>query len=125
MSEVSRRWPDFRVSGADLSPIVNPWPFRSWGIDIIGEIGPSSSKGDAYVLVATDYFTKWVDAKSYKVICQINVINFIKVHVIYRFGIPQSITVDNAIMFNGAAMKEFTTEFGIKKSNLYALICSS
>jgi hypothetical protein len=28
-----------------LHPIVKPWPFRGWGLDFIGEIHPSSSKG--------------------------------------------------------------------------------
>jgi len=44
-----------------LNPIVKPWPFRGWGIDLIVQIFPSSSKGHKFVLVATDYFTKWVE----------------------------------------------------------------
>jgi ribonuclease HI len=41
-----------------LHPIVKPWPFRGWGLDFIGEIHPSSTKGHRFVLMATDYFTK-------------------------------------------------------------------
>ncbi|KAL6321576.1 hypothetical protein AAG906_024569 [Vitis piasezkii] len=36
-----------------------------WGIDIIGKISPKSSSGHEYILVAIDYFTKWVEAASY------------------------------------------------------------
>jgi hypothetical protein len=45
-----------------LNPIIKPWPFRGWGIDLIGQINPPSSKGHKFVLLATDYFTKWVEA---------------------------------------------------------------
>jgi hypothetical protein len=45
-----------------LNPIIKPWPFRGWGIDLIGQINPSPSKGHKFVLLATDYFTKWVEA---------------------------------------------------------------
>nr|AAQ56305.1 putative integrase [Oryza sativa Japonica Group] len=36
--------------------------WRGWGIDMIGQINPPSSKGHKFILVATDYFTKWVEA---------------------------------------------------------------
>jgi hypothetical protein len=44
-----------------LHPVVKLWPFRGWGLDFVGEVHPSSSKGHRLVLVATDYFTKWVE----------------------------------------------------------------
>jgi ribonuclease HI len=47
-----------RVPTSALNPIIKPWPFRAWGIDLIGQINPSSSKGHKFVLLATDYFTK-------------------------------------------------------------------
>jgi hypothetical protein len=43
-----------------MNPIIKPWLFRGWGIDIIGQIFPSSSKGHKFIMVAADYFTKWV-----------------------------------------------------------------
>jgi hypothetical protein len=42
-----------------MNSIVKPWPFRGWGLDFIGEIHHGSSKGHWFILVATDYFTKW------------------------------------------------------------------
>jgi len=53
---------------------------------------PSSSKGHKFVLVAIDYFTKWVEAIPLKITSSTNVIDFISEHIIYRFGVPQSIT---------------------------------
>ncbi|XP_074347636.1 uncharacterized protein LOC141686502 [Apium graveolens] len=44
-----------------LTPMVSPWPFAMWGIDLIGEL--PKAKGDVkYAVVAVDYFTKWVEA---------------------------------------------------------------
>jgi hypothetical protein len=44
------------VPASALNPIIKPWPFRGWGIDLIGQINPPSSKGHKLVLLATDYF---------------------------------------------------------------------
>jgi hypothetical protein len=46
------------------------------------------------VLLATDYFTKWVEAIPLKKVTSENMVEFVKEHIIYRFGIPQTITTD-------------------------------
>ncbi|KAL6347582.1 hypothetical protein AAG906_026108 [Vitis piasezkii] len=51
----------------ELHALTSPWPFSIWGIDIIGKISPKSSNGHEFILVAIDYFTKWVEAASYEV----------------------------------------------------------
>ncbi|GKU89649.1 hypothetical protein SLEP1_g3763 [Rubroshorea leprosula] len=38
-----------------------PWPFSMWGIDVIGAINPEASNGHQFILVAIDYFTKWMN----------------------------------------------------------------
>jgi hypothetical protein len=48
------------VPASMLHPIIKLWPFRGWGLDFIGEIHPPSMSGHQFVLVAIDYFTKWV-----------------------------------------------------------------
>jgi hypothetical protein len=45
-----------------LQPMTISRPFEQWGLDIIGEITPSSLKQHKYILTATDYFTKWPEA---------------------------------------------------------------
>ena len=45
--------------------MTSPWPFVIWGIDIIGEITPKASNGHRYIIVAFDYFSKWVEVESY------------------------------------------------------------
>jgi hypothetical protein len=77
-----------RVPASALNPIIKPWTFRGWGIDLIGQINPLSSKGHKFVLLATDFFTKWVEAIPLKKVTSKNMIEFVKEHIIYRFGIP-------------------------------------
>jgi hypothetical protein len=45
-----------------MNPIIKPWPFRGWGMNMIGKINPPSSKGHQFILAIMDYFTKWVEA---------------------------------------------------------------
>ena len=51
-----------------LHTMTLSWPFSTWRIDIIGNIHPVASNGHEFILVAIDYFTKWVEAASYKVL---------------------------------------------------------
>uniref|UniRef100_A0A2N9HP23 Reverse transcriptase domain-containing protein n=1 Tax=Fagus sylvatica TaxID=28930 RepID=A0A2N9HP23_FAGSY len=49
-----------------LHTMASPWPFSAWGMDVIGAITPKASNGHEFILVAIDYFTKWVEACSFK-----------------------------------------------------------
>ena len=40
----------------------SPWPFAQWGLDIVAPF-PKAPGNKKYLLVATDYFTKWVEAE--------------------------------------------------------------
>jgi hypothetical protein len=45
-----------------LKPVVVSGPFQQWGLDFIGEIHPTSSGQHRWILTASDYFTKWIEA---------------------------------------------------------------
>lgn len=47
------------MSATDLHPIISLWPFAMWGLDIIGPF-PKGSGKKRFLLVETNYFTKWV-----------------------------------------------------------------
>jgi len=100
-----------------MNPIIKLWPFKGWGINLISQIYPPSSKGHKFILVATNYFTKWVEAILIKVVMSANMIEFVKEHIIYRFGIPQTITTNEGLMFTSGEFEEFTAGMGIKLLN--------
>ena len=41
-----------------LHTMASPWPFSTWGMDVIGAITLKASNGHEFILVAIDYFTK-------------------------------------------------------------------
>ena len=45
----------------NLLGMVTPWPFHTWGLDLVGPVNPPS-RGYIWILVATEYFTKWAEA---------------------------------------------------------------
>ena len=49
-------------SGGVLNPLSNPWPFAQSGLDIVGHF-PKATGNKRWLLVGTDYFTKWVEAE--------------------------------------------------------------
>ncbi|XP_024630746.2 uncharacterized protein [Medicago truncatula] len=103
-----------RVPASELHAIIKPWPFRGWALDVIGEIKPTSSKGYRYILVGIDYFTKWIEAIPLKDVTQEEVISFIQKFIIYRFGIPETITTDQGSVFTGRKMAKFAEDIGFK-----------
>ncbi|XP_050233412.1 uncharacterized protein LOC126681899 [Mercurialis annua] len=95
-----------------LHSIIKPWPFRGWAVDLIGKIYPPSAKGHTFVIVATDYFTKWVEVKPLKSPTQDEVIKFFKENLIHRHGLPETITTDQGTMFTGSDNVAFSKEYG-------------
>ena len=45
-----------------MVPITSPWPFAQWGIDIMGPL-PTRTRQVKFLVVAIDYFIKWVKAE--------------------------------------------------------------
>jgi ribonuclease HI len=106
-----------RAPASAMNPIIKPWLFRGWGMDMIGQINPSSSKGHTFILVATDYFTKWVEAIPLKKVDSGDAIQFVKEHIINRFGIPQTITTDQGSIFVSDEFVQFADSIGIRLLN--------
>jgi hypothetical protein len=69
------------------------------------------------VLLATDYFTKWVEAIPLKKVTSENMVEFVKEHIIYRFGIHQTITIDPETQFTFSEFRNFAESMGIKLLN--------
>ena len=54
--------PSIHQPGGVRNPLSNPWPFAQWGLDIVGPFLKATGN-KRYLLVSTDYFTKWVEAE--------------------------------------------------------------
>ena len=96
-----------------LHPTVAKWPFEAWRIDVIEVISPPSVKGHQFILVITDYFSKWAEAVSLAEVKTINVVNFIKHHVIHRAGVPRWIIYDNGPQFASQSFYQFCDKYQI------------
>jgi transposase InsO family protein len=97
-----------------LHSTIKPWPFRGWAIDFVGQIHHASSKCHRFMLVATDYFTKWTKVVPLKNMMHKEVIHFVVEHIIHRFNIPQSLTIDQGSSFISHQVHEFVESLKIK-----------
>ncbi|GKD68245.1 reverse transcriptase domain-containing protein, partial [Tanacetum coccineum] len=70
--------------------------FDVWGIDFMGPF--PSSRGNNYILVAVDYFLKWVEAKALPIKDARVVCTFLK-SLFARFGAPRAIICDRGTHF--------------------------
>ncbi|GJV61548.1 reverse transcriptase domain-containing protein [Tanacetum coccineum] len=82
----------------NLTPITSLWPFYKWEIDIAGPFleGPGKVK---FLVVAIDYFTKWIEAKPVATITGSQVKKFAWDNIVCRFGLPGEIISDNGKQF--------------------------
>jgi hypothetical protein len=100
-----------------MNSIVKPWSFRGWGLDFISEMHPKSYKGHQFILVATDYFTKWTETVPMRNMTHQEVISFMQEHIIYRFGVPQTLITDQGPSFMSHQFREFPESMKIKLLN--------
>ena len=61
-NQCQRFAPNIHQLGGFLNPLSNPWPFAQWGLNIVGP-SPKATRNKRWLLVGTDYFTKWVKAE--------------------------------------------------------------
>lgn len=80
---------------------------------MIGHIEPTALNGYQFILIAIDYFTKWVEVASYANVTKQVVACFLKRNAICCFGIPNKIIIDNGLNLNNKMMKEFCKSFKI------------
>ncbi|XP_047261867.1 uncharacterized protein K02A2.6-like [Capsicum annuum] len=86
-------------------------------MDVIEPIEPSASNGHRFILVAINYFTKWVEAASYRAVTKKAVVDFIRNNLICRFGVLESIITNNGENLNNHLMSEICDHFKIVHHN--------
>ena len=75
---------------------------------------PQGKKHVKFLLVAIDYFTKWVEAEALSTIMGAKIRSFVWKNIVCRFGIPRMIVSDNGHQFYNQEFKSFCSELKIK-----------
>ncbi|KAM1560040.1 hypothetical protein TB1_003309 [Malus domestica] len=83
-------------------------------MDFIGKIYLASTKGHTFIIVATDCFTKWVEASAVKTIILAAVKKFIETKILHKYGVPETIVRDRGPSFISKEVEEFANKFKIK-----------
>ncbi|GJY73678.1 reverse transcriptase domain-containing protein [Tanacetum coccineum] len=88
-----------------LTPITSPWPFYKWGIDISSPF-PKAQGKVKFLIVAIDYFTKWIKAKAVTTITGSQIKKIVWDNIMCRFNLPGEIIFDNRKQFRDNPFKD-------------------
>ena len=94
--QCQRFTPNIHQPGGILNPFSSPWSFAQWGLDTVGPF-PKVTRNRRWLLVGTDYFTKWVEAKPLANIKDIDAKRFVWKNIVTWFGIPHTLILDNGL----------------------------
>lgn len=97
-----------------LEPIVVDRPFELIFYDIMGPL-PESKSGNKYIIVVTDYLTKWCEAKAVSEFSAKTIAKFLLEDVITRHGCPEAIFSDQGCNFVSKVMTVMSKSLGIKQ----------
>ena len=75
---------------------------------------PKAVGNKKYLIVCTDYFTKWVGAESLANIRDMDVKRFIWRNIVIRFGVPNVLISDNGLQFDNKTFRKCCSDLGIK-----------
>lgn len=103
-----------------LNPKLALTPFDKWGMDFIGPIDPPSN-GKSYILVCSDYLTKWVEVKAMKHACDHKVAKFLYGEIFTCYGVPKELVTDQGAQFTSNFITELMKQYNIRhqKSSPY------
>ncbi|GKV49619.1 hypothetical protein SLEP1_g56360 [Rubroshorea leprosula] len=104
---------DIHMPGEMLSSLTSPWPFAQWGVDLLGPF-VKGKEGCTFLVIAVDYFTKWIEAKPLSTTTERKIEEFLFNSILCRFGIPKRIIADNGPQFRAAALRSFCNDYGIE-----------
>ncbi|XP_028124414.1 uncharacterized protein LOC114321449 [Camellia sinensis] len=97
----------------ELNSITSPWPFAQWGLNIVRPL-PRAPGNKRFLIVTTDYFTKWVKVETLTHIQDIDIKRFVWKNIITRFGIPRALISDNGTQFDCGVYRELCNTYGIQ-----------
>src|SRR6266508_6414776 len=84
--------------------------FERWGIDIVGPL-LITREGNRYIVIAMDYFSRWLEVRPLKAANAETVAIFIYEEIICRFGAPRIIQSDRRTYFVNEVIRKLTKRF--------------
>ena len=75
---------------------------------------PSGYRNQRFVFVAMDYFTKWVEAEVLANIRDMDVKKFVWRIIVMKFGVLESLVLDNGLQFDSTTFRKFCSSLGIE-----------
>jgi transposase InsO family protein len=95
-----------------MYPTPNRQPWETVSTDLVGPL-PRSSRGNCYVVVMQDRFTKWVQCRAVRKATARAVTQALYEEVITRFGCPVTVISDNGTQYSGGTFRTLLQELGI------------
>jgi hypothetical protein len=65
-------------------------------------------------MAAVEYFTKWIEVRPVTTITSSTIRKFFWQQIIFRFGVPKELTVDNGKQFDCQDFREYCRSIGAK-----------
>lgn len=95
-------------------------PFEKWGLYFVGPIDPPS-RDKEYILVYTNYMTKWVEVVALKHVRDTKFSNFWYFEISTKYDVPREIITNQGPHFTYDLIAALVQEYEIKhqKSSLY------
>ena len=90
-------------------------PLERVAMDILGPL-PETSRGNKYILVLGDYFTKWTEAYAMQNMEAVTVARIFVNEFVSRFGAPDSLHTDQGKNFDSMLLKEVCRLLGVEKT---------
>ena len=88
-----------------------------YGIKHVGPINPISHSGNKYLIVAVDYFTKFVIIRAVSDTSTKVAKKFVIEEIVLRFGVPDRIISDTGSCFTSSMWGETLENLGIEYSD--------
>ena len=100
---------------APLQPQMTKLPMERVAMDILGPL-PETARGNKYILVIGDYFTKWKEAHAMPNMEAATIARIFVNEFVCRFGIPKQLHTDQGRNFESSLIKEICKILGIVKT---------
>jgi len=98
----------------ELRSIYSPWPFHTWGINILRPF-PLAIHQMKYLIMAIEYFTKWIEVEPVAQITAHKVQRFVWKNIVCRFGIPRHLVFENETQFSSQQLCKLCSKLSIKQ----------